>query len=171
MNLLMAPVWSPYLAGAGIGVLLWCAFLLSGRPIGCSSAFSRTAGMIQGIFQRKKVAQSEYYQELPPRIEWQWMLVTGIIAGSFLSSLLAGTFHLQMVPDAFAAVFGTDPFFRLLIAITGGVLMGIGARWAWGCTSGHGISGLAQLSVASIVAVCCFFIGGIITAALLFLPR
>jgi uncharacterized membrane protein YedE/YeeE len=46
--------------------------------------------------------------------------------------------------------------------------MAIGARWAGGCTSGHGISGSLQLSVASWVAVFCFFAGGIATAMLLF---
>jgi len=48
------------------------------------------------------------------------------------------------------------------------MIMGLGARWAGGCTSGHGISGTLQLSVASWVAAICFFAGGIVTAGLLF---
>jgi hypothetical protein len=46
--------------------------------------------------------------------------------------------------------------------------MGVGARWAGGCTSGHGISGTLQLAVSSWVAVVCFFIGGVGTAMLIF---
>jgi len=50
----------------------------------------------------------------------------------------------------------------------GGITLGIGARWAGGCTSGHGISGTAQLSILSWVAAICFFIGGIASALLIY---
>ncbi|MDD5736170.1 MAG: YeeE/YedE thiosulfate transporter family protein [Methanothrix soehngenii] len=46
--------------------------------------------------------------------------------------------------------------------------MGLGARWADGCTSGHGISGTLQLSLVSWIAVVCFFVSGIAVAALIF---
>jgi uncharacterized membrane protein YedE/YeeE len=46
--------------------------------------------------------------------------------------------------------------------------MGMGARWAGGCTSGHGISGTLQLSLASWVAAICFFAGGILAAGLMY---
>jgi uncharacterized membrane protein YedE/YeeE len=168
MNLLMEPLWSPYLAGAGIGLLLLCSFLFSGRPLGCSSAFSRTAGMIQCHVLGKEIRNSEYYKLLPPKIEWQIMLVLGIVLGSFLSSSLSGTFELNVVPESFGSAFGYDPVLRIFTALAGGIFMGMGARWAWGCTSGHGISGFSQLSVASIAAVACFFAAGIATAMLLY---
>ncbi|HIH26596.1 MAG TPA: hypothetical protein HA256_01120, partial [Methanoregulaceae archaeon] len=38
--------WSPYIVGAGIGVLIWTAFFLSDRPLGCSTAYAKTAGMV-----------------------------------------------------------------------------------------------------------------------------
>ena len=46
--------------------------------------------------------------------------------------------------------------------------MGFGARWAGGCTSGHGISGMLQLAVSSWLAATSFFVGGIATAMLIF---
>ena len=55
-----------------------------------------------------------------------------------------------------------------MAALIGGILIGLGARWAGGCTSGHGISGTMQLAVSSWLAVVCFFIGGVFTATLLF---
>jgi uncharacterized protein len=54
------------------------------------------------------------------------------------------------------------------VALAGGILLGLGARWAGGCTSGHGISGTLQLSVASWVAAACFFAGGILVAGLIY---
>jgi uncharacterized membrane protein YedE/YeeE len=60
------------------------------------------------------------------------------------------------------------PFARWIVAFIGGIVMGIGARWANGCTSGHGISGTLQLAVSSWLAAICFFIGGIVTAMLIY---
>ena len=56
----------------------------------------------------------------------------------------------------------------LIVALIGGIFMGVGARWTGGCTSGHGISGTLQLAVSGWLAVICFFIGGIITAMVIF---
>ena len=56
----------------------------------------------------------------------------------------------------------------LTFLIGGGFLIGFGTRWAGGCTSGHAISGLANLQWPSLVAVIGFFIGGLIMTHLLF---
>ncbi len=47
------------------------------------------------------------------------------------------------------------------MVLGGGFLVGFGARWAGGCTSGHAISGLADLQLPSLVAVIGFFVGGL----------
>ena len=96
------------------------------------------------------------------------MLVLGIVIGSFISSLLSGQFQIQFLPEFWIAEFGQTPLLRLIVAIIGGIFMGFGARWAGGCTSGHGISGTLQLSISSWIAVICFFIGGIFSAFLLY---
>jgi uncharacterized membrane protein YedE/YeeE len=46
--------------------------------------------------------------------------------------------------------------------VVGGLLVGFGTRYAGGCTSGHAISGLANLQLPSLIAVIGFFIGGLI---------
>jgi hypothetical protein len=66
------------------------------------------------------------------------------------------------------AVFGPGALARVLVALAGGMILGFGARWAGGCTSGHGISGTLQLAVGSWLAAICFFIGGIATAMTIF---
>lgn len=96
------------------------------------------------------------------------MLVMGIVIGSLISALLSGDFHWQWVPSTWAAAFGSSPLLRVFIALIGGIIIGFGARWAGGCTSGHGFSGTLQLSVSSWIAAICFFIGGILTAHLIF---
>ncbi len=54
------------------------------------------------------------------------------------------------------------------VLVVGGFLVGFGARWAGGCTSGHAISGLSNLQLPSLIAVIGFFIGGLIMTHLLF---
>lgn len=168
MEFLTESRWSPYLVGMGIGILSWFTFLVSRKAVGCSTAFARTSGMIEKLFRGGKVEQKPYYKEFKPVIEWEWMLVAGIVIGSFISSVVSGGFHWQMIPSTWAEVFGSDPYLRIPVAVLGGIFLGFGARWAGGCTSGHGISGTMQLAVSSWIAAICFFIGGIATAFLLY---
>jgi uncharacterized membrane protein YedE/YeeE len=60
-----------------------------------------------------------------------------------------------------------SPARRYAVAFLGGFILLLGARIADGCTSGHGLSGMAQLAVGSTVAVAAMFAGGIATAMLL----
>jgi uncharacterized protein len=161
-------LWSPYVAGAGIGILSCFAFLLSDRPLGCSTAFVKARGMIGKVINPDRISRMEYYREIIPQVDWPFMIIPGIIIGAFISSYLSGRFHLFWVPGTWGAEFGYDPVIRIAVALAGGVLLGLGARWAGGCTSGHGINGSIQLSVASIITACCFFIGGIATALFIF---
>ena len=160
--------WLPYLAGAGIGILSWAAFLFSDKPLGCSTAFTRTSGMIERVFRGKKTDEKEYYIKYPPVIDWQWMLVLGIVVGVLVTSVITGGFAIEWVPDTFGEKFGYNPLLRWVFAITGGILMGLGARWAGGCTSGHAISGTLQLAISSWIAIVMFFIAGIATAMLIY---
>ncbi len=164
--------WSPYAVGIGIGILSWLAFLLSDKRIGCSTAFARTSGMIERLFRGDKVNERPYFQKFAPIIDWEWMLVVGVVIGAFISAKLSGYFQLRMVPGEISGELNrtivTVPHARWITAFIGGILMGVGSRWAGGCTSGHGISGTLQLSIGSWLAAICFFIGGIATAMLIF---
>lgn len=168
LELLFAARWSPYLAGAGIGLLVTLAFLLSNRPIGCSTAYLKARGMLGMLVARERTASTEYYRLIAPTVDWQFMIVPGIVVGAFLAAWLSGTFGLELVPPFWSARFGDSLLLRWGTALAGGVLLGFGARWAGGCTSGHGISGNIQLSLASMLAAAGFFIGGILVSLALF---
>jgi len=160
--------WSPYIVGFGIGVLSWIAFIVSDKPIGCSTAFARTSGMLERLVRGRKVNDKPYYRQFAPVIDWEWMLVAGIVVGAFLSAVLSGTFVLQWLPALWRSSAGDSYSVRWLTALAGGVVMGFGARWAGGCTSGHGISGTLQLAVSGWLAVLSFFAGGIVTAMFIY---
>ncbi len=160
--------WSPYVVGAGIGLLSCIAFLLSNKPLGCSTAFARTSGMIEKFFRDDRVGEKAYYRKFAPVVDWEWMLVAGLVLGAFTSAVLSNEFYILLVPGIWAGAAGESVVLRWAASLIGGILIGFGARWAGGCTSGHGISGTLQLAVSSWIAACCFFIGGIATAMILF---
>lgn len=164
MGLFTETQWSPYVVGALIGLLNIIALRISNKPLAASTSYLKVSGMIRKIFQREKVQRNEYYTKKKIEVDWGVMLVIGIIIGSFFSANLSGDFQITLVPDMWASNFSPDFFPRFITALIGGVILGIGARWAGGCTSGHGISGASQLSIVSWMAAIAFFIGGIVTA-------
>jgi hypothetical protein len=168
MSFLTEVTWSPYVVGIAIGVLSWLSFLILRKPLSCSTSFASTSGMIERLLRGKKVELKPYYQKIKLKIDWQWMFVLGIVFGSLLSALLSSDFKLIWTPSLWASSFGETPVLRVLIAAVGGIFLGFGARWADGCTSGHGISGTLQLAVSSWISAIFFFIGGIIAALFVF---
>ena len=160
--------WSPYVVGIGIGILSWLSFLIARQPLSCSTTFARTSGMIERLLRGKKVEQKPYYQKVKLVVDWQWMLVLGIVIGARISALLSGDFSWHWVPALWATRFGDSALLRVVGAIIGGIFLGVGARWADGCTSGHGISGTLQLAVSSWISAIAFFVGGILMAYLIF---
>jgi hypothetical protein len=98
---------------------------------------------------------------------WQIALVIGIAIGAFISMALSGARRQGISPVWKKAVDIDKLSRRAPMAFAGGFIMVLGARIADGCTTGHGISGMAQLAVGSTVAVAAMFVGGIVTAMLM----
>ncbi|MGC9308963.1 MAG: YeeE/YedE thiosulfate transporter family protein, partial [Thermoplasmatota archaeon] len=141
MNPLELSRWSPYLVGIGIGILIWLSFIFAHRPIGCSTGYTRISGIIEKLVRGRNVEKKRYYQTFVPKVDWEMMLLLGIVLGAFLSSILSGTFKFELVPQLWKTAFGSGVWGRSVGALAGGVFIGLGARMAGGCTSGHGISG------------------------------
>ena len=162
------PDWSPYLVGAGIGVLSWLTFYFSDKPIGASSFYATVAGFLGKAIAPRHTESLEYFKSNPPKLNWEFVFVVSAILGAAAAALSGGAFVNELVPDMWSARFGESGPLRAAFAFGGGTLMAFGARMAGGCTSGHGISGTLQLNVASWIAVICFFIGGAVVANLMF---
>ena len=96
------------------------------------------------------------------------MFVVGVGIGAFIAAFLSGTFQWKKVPDLWQSRFGLAYKKRAIVAFVGGIIAMFGARLADGCPSGHGLSGGLQLSVSGYVALVCFFIGGLISANILY---
>lgn len=162
------PTWSPYLVGAGIGVLSWLTFYFSDKPIGASSFYATAAGMLGKAVAPKHTSELDYFKNNPPKLNWEFAFVLAAVAGAAAAAATGSGFVNEWVPEMWRARFGNSLALRAAFAFGGGALMAFGARLAGGCTSGHGISGTLQLNVASWIAVICFFIGGAAVANLMF---
>ncbi|AYN67601.1 YeeE/YedE family protein [Euzebyella marina] len=120
---------------------------------------------------------------------WNLVVVLGAIIGGFLGSYYLSTetvvdINPQVVENlsslgfesAGKAYLPTELFANsvltdwksLAVLAIGGLLVGFGARYAGGCTSGHAISGLSDLQVPSLIAVIGFFIGGLVMIHFIF---
>ncbi len=167
-------VWSPYVAGALVGLLALASVLITtvvldkGQYLGASTTFVRAAGLLEQVVDADKVAINAYYQSKKVKVDWQMLFVVGIFIGAFVSARLGKTQHSESVPQIWSERFGHSSIFRALGAFIGGVILIFGARMAGGCPSGHGMSGNMQLAVSSLLALLCFMVGGIATARFLY---
>jgi len=160
--------WSPYVAGVIIGLLQIPAFLLINTALGTSSSYVTMSGTLASLFD-PGIGQIDYVAKhlSGGKNWWQVATVVGIAIGAFISSRWSGTARRNVSP-VWEKVLGTSSLWlRMALAFVSGFMLLLGARIADGCTSGHGISGMAQLAISSFVTVGCMFAGGMIVALFL----
>ncbi|MEY3897355.1 MAG: hypothetical protein RLZZ214_2876 [Verrucomicrobiota bacterium] len=160
--------WSPYLVGAGIGVLSWLTFYFSDKPIGASSFYATLAGYIGKLVAKRHTESLAYFKSNPPSVNWGFVFVISTIVGGFIAAWTGGEIRNEWLHPMWVDRFGDGMALRGIIGFAGGVLMAFGSRLAGGCTSGHGISGTLQLNAGSWLTVICMFIAAITTAMLLY---
>ena len=156
---------NPYLAGIGLGLVLLTAFVVMGRGLGASGAFSSLlAWAVDGVAGGHARGNDFYLGYLDngighPLKSWLVFEVLGLLAGGFVSGALAGRIRktIERGPRI-----GSGS--RLALAFTGGALMGVGAKLARGCTSGQALSGGALLGVGSWAFMMMVFAGAYATA-------
>jgi hypothetical protein len=124
-NPLTMKSWSPYLAGAGIGVLSWFAFATADHPIGVTTAFENSAALVEKAAIPNLEQSNDYYAKKeaegkPPKIDWEWMLVVGVFVGALVSSILSRDRGSAVVPPLWRWRFGDSALKRLAVAFGAG---------------------------------------------------
>jgi len=143
------PYINPYLAGILLGVVLFMAFFLTGSGLGASGGLNRLLVFVQDIISPDHINRVPYLIALAggdknPLDSWIVFLTVGTIIGGFLSGLFGRRVKAETIKGPHISVRT-----RWFMAFLGGLLMGYGARFARGCTSGQALSGGAVLSVGS----------------------
>lgn len=161
------PYADPYLAGVGIGLVLLAAYVLVGRGLGASGAFQSVvasgAAAVRPTAAGVSPVLAPYLDRgvASPLHDWLVFELAGVTLGGFLSAVLAGRFRLDVErgPHATARE-------RLVVAVAGGALMGVGAKFARGCTSGQALTGGALLGVGAWIFILAAFAAGYLAAPL-----
>jgi uncharacterized protein len=155
------PFWNPYMAGIGLGLVLLAAFVIMGRGLGASGAFSSLVSVGMHSVAPDHTTANGFFAEYlgdgtrSPLKDWLVFEVIGVIVGGFVSGLLA---HRIKGAVEKGPHIGTGK--RLFYAFLGGGLMGFGAKLARGCTSGQALTGGAVLGVGSWAFMLAVFGGG-----------
>lgn len=179
MDFLLEP-WPWYVAGPIIGLVVPVVYLYAGRKWGLSST-------LRDVCAATVPADIDYFKyEWKEKGAWRLTMALGLVLGGLIATSTAATADVAIsaatrsdlatlgITD-FSGIAPTElftwgtlgSFAGLALIVGGGFLVGFGARYADGCTSGHAISGLANLRVHSLVAVIGFFAGGLIATHLL----
>lgn len=153
--------WNPYVAGIGLGLVLLAAFVVMGRGLGASGAFTSVVSVAVHAVAPDHAKANGFFSEYlgdgthHPLKEWLVFEVLGVLAGGFISGSLAhrikGT--VEKGPRISTPA-------RMFFAFGGGMLMGFGAKLARGCTSGQALTGGAVLGVGSWAFMLAVFAGG-----------
>lgn len=161
--------WPWWQGGLLLGLLNAAVFFTADYYLSVSTTFSRAAAMLVGLVAPEHVAQNAYWRTVKPIVDWQFMLVLGLPIGAFLASRLGQVVAFApALPALWTSRFGTSPARRWALGLLGGALVGFGARLADGCTSGHALSGGAQLAVSSWLFIVAMLASGLLAARLVF---
>ena len=180
----LSPPWPWYVAGPLIGLTVPFLLLLGGKVFGISSNLRHLCAATP-LPDRAKPAFLRY--DWKGAGLWNLVFIAGVALGGFLAVVLVGMpdagQHVSEATRSDLAALGIQDFSGLvpadlftwsaltspaglIVIVAGGFLVGFGARWAGGCTSGHAISGLADFQLPSLVAVLGFFAGGLLVTFL-----
>jgi hypothetical protein len=156
----LAPIhWA--LAGAGIAAVTLLLLFIANRRLGISTGFEDVCSL---------VLRAPYFRRDAVRGGRGWRLPfwAGLVAGGALSAALGGGWNPLWDLGMFDAVIGLEAPGKLAWMFVGGLFIGFGTRLGGGCTSGHGIFGLSNLELPSLVTTLSFMTGGIVTTHLIY---
>jgi len=171
------PVISWKVAGLALGLLLIFATAVT-KPLGVSTQYVVTDAIVLHSAAPQLAESNEYLSKYGEKDDWGigygWMLVFGMFIGGGISALVTKRFRGRdnpSIPAMWSAEFGESSPRRMVHAFIGGALLLFGARLAGGCTSGHMISGISQLTIGSFIFGISIFASGIVTARMLYKKR
>jgi uncharacterized membrane protein YedE/YeeE len=137
------------LAGVAVGVIALGLQWADNLPLGATGA----AGGFLDWGRRPTQAPS-----------WRALFFVGIVLGSFLYAAVTGRLSLSWAYPGFDELWGASLVTRGAVLVIAGGLIGFGARWAGGCTSGHGICGVGRLQSGSVLATATFVVTAILVS-------
>jgi hypothetical protein len=148
-------------AGAVIALVTLLLLFLGSRRLGISTGFEDVCSLVLRLpyFRRGSLLSGR---------PWRLPLLGGLLLGGFLSAVLGGSWSPTWELGIFDERIGLGPAGKIAWMFVGGLFIGAGTRLGGGCTSGHGIFGLSNLELPSLITTLSFMAGGLVTTQLIF---
>lgn len=151
------PLWNPYLAGVALGLVLLGSFVITGKGLGGSGAVKRVAASVLHSAsptwaEENKLIGKYFGATKTPLDDWIVFLSIGTLLGGFIAALTGRRFAPETIRGP---RIGRHP--RMVLALAGGILAGVGCQIARGCASGQILTGGSQLALGSWVVMFGFF--------------
>ncbi len=148
---------NPYLAGVLLGLVLLASFYFTGRGLGASGAVKSTVVTVVDAVAPEHAAESQFYgkyskKEESPIKAWLVFELIGVLFGALISGTIAGRNKLKIEHSP-----KIKSRTRLIAAVIGGILFGIGSQLGRGCTSGAALSGMAVLATSGFISMLAIF--------------
>ncbi|MFP4154357.1 MAG: YeeE/YedE family protein [Halothiobacillaceae bacterium] len=151
--------WLPWIAGAAIGLAMLAQYWITNTALGCSSVFGNVCargGSRLALFRGAGFGRDT---------DWRLWFALGTPIGGLIAALTSpGPMQVGLsMGELYDRMLPASELAKAAWLFVGGILIGVGARMAGGCTSGHTIVGVSLLNPASIVASACFFAAAVAT--------
>lgn len=164
--------WSPYIAGAALGLVGILGVLLTDSLLGASGAFENIAGWLGQAAAIDAFDNMYFNFVMPPGMSSGVILLIGIFFGGMVGALSSGTFKFRTNDNAqWNKIMGKQTWKRWLLLFIGAIILEYGAGIAGGCTSGLAISGGMLLAPAAFIFMAGMFMSGIIVARIVYKDR
>ncbi len=149
--------WNPYAAGVALGLVLLASFVLTGQGLGASGAITRLQASlwhaVDPTWATENANIGKYFlSETGALNSWIVLLGVGVAIGGLLGAISAKRVKVETIRGP---RIGRD--MRWVFALAGGIISGIAAQIARGCTSGQALTGGAQLALGSWVFMFAMF--------------
>ncbi len=169
--------WPWYIAGPLVGLTVPALLILGNKNFGISANLRHACAAC--LPARIPFFKYGWKKEI-----WNFFFIAGILLGGLLTTIFLPDVNPIVIDPNLSAelasygitnidgvlpsqLFSWEMLFSFkgfMVMVFGGFMIGFGSRYAGGCTSGHAISGLSNLQIPSLIATCCFFIGGLLMA-------
>ncbi len=159
LNDVVAIHWA--VAGAAIAAITLTLLFISNRRLGISTGFEDVCSLVLDApyFRRAAVLSGR---------DWRLPFLGGLVLGGVVSAVLGGGWSPTWALGMFDERIGWGPAGKVAWMFVGGLFIGFGTRMAGGCTSGHGIFGLSNLELPSLVSTVSFMAAGLVTTNLIY---
>ena len=148
---------NPYVAGALLGLVIIASFVITGQGTGASGAFKDVIAAVVVKYTPEFAESSAFFNHYvgadhSPAKAWLVFEILGVIVGAVLSGGLANRISVKVEhsPKITSRT-------RIIMAVAGGALFGLGSQLGRGCTSGAGLSGMAVMSASGFIAIGAIF--------------